>query len=236
MEEQREMELDSLRRANARLAAKYATLASAVEKHHSQRADDRCVLDDDEMYAAAGLPPCNRRVGDKFEMVKNCIRFIEHRCEAGGPWKSYAELHAELEAAKKEIERLRKAYFIHENEIQQTLAKPLGFPRYCDDQKNFPGTTERDGRCTGVEVGETLAIQAARLIEGQREECCRLARQNADIIRLLKDFPVHCYATEWNDWMDRRQSALATHVSGAKDGSTNKDKASSGKGSPEDAA
>lgn len=68
-----------------------AVLEAAIKEHHSQKADDRCIEDDDKLYAAAGLPPCDRRVGDKLEMVKNCIRFIEKRCEGGG-WPTYKEL------------------------------------------------------------------------------------------------------------------------------------------------
>jgi hypothetical protein len=75
--------------------AETAKLRAAIIKHHAQKADDRCQFDDDELYAAAGLPPADRRVGDKFAMLANCARFIEKRCEGGGPWKSYAELEAE---------------------------------------------------------------------------------------------------------------------------------------------
>jgi hypothetical protein len=76
-------------------------LRAAIVEHHRQRADDRCIEDDDRLYAAAGLPPCDRRVGDKAAMLANCARFIERRCEGGG-WPTYAELEkriADLEAA-----------------------------------------------------------------------------------------------------------------------------------------
>jgi hypothetical protein len=73
-----------------------ARLRAAIAKHHAQRADDRCFLDDDELYAAAGLPVPDRRVGDKLAMLANCIRFIDRRCESGGPWRSYVELEAHL--------------------------------------------------------------------------------------------------------------------------------------------
>ena len=69
-------------------------LLAAIKEHHSQKADDRCRLDDDRLYAAAGLPPCDRRVGDKFEMAKNCLRFIDRRCESGG-WPTYVEMETE---------------------------------------------------------------------------------------------------------------------------------------------
>lgn len=70
-------------------------LHQTVAQHHGQKADDRCWEDDDRLYAAAGLPPCDRRVGDKVAMLRNCERFISRRCE-GGRWPSYAELEAEL--------------------------------------------------------------------------------------------------------------------------------------------
>lgn len=66
-------------------------LDAAIRKHHGQKADDRCHFDDDELYASAGLPPCDKRVGDKAAMMVNCARFLERRCEGGG-WPSYADL------------------------------------------------------------------------------------------------------------------------------------------------
>jgi hypothetical protein len=81
-------ELERLRDENKRLRA-------AIKKHHEQRADDRCFLDDAELYAAVGLAPADVRVGDKDAMLANCKRFLAQRCEGGGPWKSYAELEAE---------------------------------------------------------------------------------------------------------------------------------------------
>lgn len=70
-------------------------LRAAIHTHHAQKADDRCIFDDDQLYAAAGLPPVDRRVGDKFAMAQNCMRYIDRRCEEGG-WPTYVELEAEL--------------------------------------------------------------------------------------------------------------------------------------------
>lgn len=72
------------------------SLYAAIYEHHSQKADDRCIEDDDRLYAAAGLPPCDRRVGDKAAMIVNCARFIENRCQGGG-WATYAELERQLQ-------------------------------------------------------------------------------------------------------------------------------------------
>jgi len=93
-------ELESLR-------AERDILKAAIQKHHDQYADDRCFIDDVELYAAAGLAPADVRVGDKFAMLKNCVRFVEQRCESGGPWKSYADLETERDAIKAQAEMLR---------------------------------------------------------------------------------------------------------------------------------
>lgn len=72
-------------------------IREAVVNHHSQKADDRCWLDDDLIYNAFGLQPVDRHVGDKAAMLDNCRRFINKRC-FGGKWRSYAELETALHA------------------------------------------------------------------------------------------------------------------------------------------
>ncbi len=82
-------------------------LRAAIAEHHAQKADDRCVEDDDRLYAAAGLPPCDRRVGDKAAMLHNCERFIDRRCEGGGR-PTYAQLEIVLRRADELIQCLRE--------------------------------------------------------------------------------------------------------------------------------
>jgi HEPN domain-containing protein len=83
-------------------------LRAAIAKHRSQKADDRCIEDDDELYAALGDGvKCDRRVGDKAAMLANCKRFIERRCE-GGHWPSYAEVEAERDEAREGIRAAHK--------------------------------------------------------------------------------------------------------------------------------
>ncbi len=78
-------------------------VTAAVKEHHDQKADDRCWMDDDKLYAAVGLSPPDRRVGDKAAMLENCKRFVSNRCDGGGPWKSYRELEAELADCKHQL-------------------------------------------------------------------------------------------------------------------------------------
>lgn len=82
-------------------------LLDAVTQHHAQKADDRCWMDDDTLYAAAGLPVCDRRVGDKEEMLFNCERFLLQRCE-GGHWPSYAEMEAERDQLRERVKVLEE--------------------------------------------------------------------------------------------------------------------------------
>ncbi|MGE4195954.1 MAG: hypothetical protein AB7G11_02365 [Phycisphaerales bacterium] len=84
-------------------------LEYAIREHRAQKADDRCIEDDDRLYEALGDGvKCDRRVGDKDAMLVNCKRFIENRCERGG-WMSYAELEADRDNWRKEAESARQS-------------------------------------------------------------------------------------------------------------------------------
>ena len=83
-------------------------LYEAIKEHHSQKADDRCIEDDDKLYRSACLPKCDRRVGSKKAMLKNCERYVNQRCEEGH-WKTYAELEAEIVRLNEEVTRLTNA-------------------------------------------------------------------------------------------------------------------------------
>ncbi len=86
--------------------AENARLRAAIREHRGQRADDRCIEDDDRLYAALGDGvKCDRRVGDKVEMLANCARFIDRRCEGGG-WPSYRAIAEENERLLKLVESL----------------------------------------------------------------------------------------------------------------------------------
>lgn len=86
------------------IGCEHRKLRAAIVKHHAQHADDLCWMDDDELYAAAGLPARSAQVGDAKAMLRNCKRFIRNRCFGGGPWKSYAELEAEIVRLREQLE------------------------------------------------------------------------------------------------------------------------------------
>jgi hypothetical protein len=87
----------SLIARQANLLSRVRCLEEAIRTHRSQKADDRCIEDDDRLYEALGDGvKCDRRVGSKEDMLENCKRFIKNRCEQGG-WPTYAKLEKENE-------------------------------------------------------------------------------------------------------------------------------------------
>ena len=140
---------------------------AAIRKHRDQKADDRCWMDDLELYAL--LPEegtADNRVGDKEAMLANCRRFIERRCE-GGHWPSYTDL-------EKRVAELKQGMARESEDIEQTLGKALGYPqlgvRTLPDGSqeccalDAPGAVDSGQVCVGDHVPVTLAAEAAKRI------------------------------------------------------------------------
>ena len=68
-----------------------------------------------------------------------------------------------------EISTYKHKAAIDNEDICQALGKVLGYPWYKDDPKNFSGATEESGVCVGEHVAVTIAAEAAKKIEIQRE-------------------------------------------------------------------
>ena len=137
-------ELDSALALHDKLDA----LKAAISKHHSQKADDRCILDDDELYKAAGLSPVDRRVGDKEAMLANCARFIERRCEAGG-WPTYVELEQKIKALEERLFPIMDGPAIPWSAIA---------PYESRAKKNHGQSLQRLAERGGLSCGEALAV------------------------------------------------------------------------------
>lgn len=90
--------MDSLR---FRGGAERDDLVAVIKSVHAAVGDDVCWMDIDKIFAAAGLPVPDRKVGNKYEMLQNCAKFLNVMCD-GGEWESY-------ESVLKERDRLRKA-------------------------------------------------------------------------------------------------------------------------------
>lgn len=70
--------------------------------------------------------------------------------------------HQTLKQLAEQAAFYKDACIKQNHEICQILGKALDYPKYCEDQKNFPGATENDGVCVGDHVAETLAGEVAR--------------------------------------------------------------------------
>lgn len=92
------------------LQARVAQLEDAIRKHRDQRGDDRCWMDDDELYDV--LPPAEytdpraRRLCEPAVMLENCKRFIASRHNPDMPYVSPQRTVERLEAKVKELEAL----------------------------------------------------------------------------------------------------------------------------------
>jgi hypothetical protein len=73
--------------------------------------------------------------------------------------------------------KVLKEDFIRSNDfICQVLGKALDYPKFSDDQKNFPNASESDGVCVGDHVSESIAIEAAEEIYRLKDKCNTLEK------------------------------------------------------------
>jgi hypothetical protein len=92
-------------------------------------------------------------------------------------WKLFVR---ELLERENKIEWLNKTYAATAHEVEQTLARALGYPRY--DPVNFPprDDVDPDLRVTGDHVPETLAAEAAKRIDYLTDDAASWRKQSED--------------------------------------------------------
>lgn len=99
---------DAKDQALASTAFELEKLRTAVRKHMHTRGDDRCHLDDGELYAA--LPEGDTRPERETAVtIENCHRFIDCRQrgrEYVSPQRRIEELEAEVKRLKRENDLL----------------------------------------------------------------------------------------------------------------------------------
>jgi hypothetical protein len=94
-----------------RLTAERDALLAAVRRHRDYRGDDRCYMDDEELYRALpeGYTPPAREVAVELE---NCRRYLECRrnpaTEYVSPQREIERLAAENDALRAEVARLSR--------------------------------------------------------------------------------------------------------------------------------
>lgn len=82
------------------------TLLAAIRKHRDQRGDDRCWLDDEELYSnlPEGHNKTDMALHSPCEMLANCVRFVASRQPDGVP---YVSPQIEIERLKVEVATLQ---------------------------------------------------------------------------------------------------------------------------------
>lgn len=102
-----------------------------------------------------------------------------------------------ITAAEAEVKRLRVACAKSNDEVCQIAGKALGYMWFKEDQKTFPGATEKTGVFVGEHVAETIVSELAkkfmdvvasekRLREGiEGLSCCRVVIR--DVMNELVD-------------------------------------------------
>ena len=102
-----------------------------------------------------------------------------------------AEAAQRLEEQSAKIKRLRDGIAKQNLEIEQTCGKVLDYPWFKDDQKNFPGATEKDGVCVGDHVAETIAAELARKYTEAMDRIKHLKRE-IELFREHADYGDMC--------------------------------------------
>lgn len=89
---------------NSPFEARVAFLEAAIRKHRDQRGDDRCWLDDEDLYRLLpeGYATPER---DVLVEVANCLQFL--RCRRN-PRTEYVSPQRRIEELEAEVQRLRQ--------------------------------------------------------------------------------------------------------------------------------
>lgn len=94
-------------------------LESAIRNHRDQRGDDRCWMDDEELYKV--LPEGYTAPARDTEVeLKLCEKFISCR---KNPATAYVSPQRRIEELEAELEQLKQKYQLRCQEISQTLYK-----------------------------------------------------------------------------------------------------------------
>jgi hypothetical protein len=160
---QRALELEADTEALDELPHEYSALARAV-------ANDVHVLNGELIALRRERDEALKRLQFQDKWLSDGVYFTT------AEYKAEVAKHQEVE---KECDALREACAKEDAAIQQVLGRALGYPRYCDDQKNFPGATEANGVCVGEHVAASLVTEAAAKIDVLREALRNLLLQLA---------------------------------------------------------
>lgn len=104
------------------LSAEIERLKNAIRNHRDQKGDDRCWMDDQELYAVLGDGNLgDNTIGDPKKMLRNCEKFIAVRCQPGSSWIPYAELLEQNNLLIKQNEELKSQNALMKKQIAEIL-------------------------------------------------------------------------------------------------------------------
>ncbi len=108
----------------AELEAEVQRLTDAIKLHHSKKGDDRCWMDDVNLYAVLGLPSPYTLLPERPQFAVSCTRYCErfydtrqHPTDLALGASPYKMTIAEMEA---EIIRLRR--LVGEDDVNDGLS------------------------------------------------------------------------------------------------------------------
>jgi hypothetical protein len=91
-------------------SARILELERAIAQHRDQKCDDRCWLDDEELYKVIGGGG-NNSLPCREEFIKNCQRYFDSRCKETD-WPSYQEIEMDNKKLAFKFDILLNALFI----------------------------------------------------------------------------------------------------------------------------
>lgn len=98
---------------------------------------------------------------------------------------------------------LRRVIAARDHAMEQRLGAALGFPRYADDPRTFPGATPSDGACVGPYTIADLADMAADRIERLGSEAAAVLADMDKAASEMVDQGMY------QPWRERLRAALA---------------------------
>lgn len=116
------------------------------------------------------------------------------------------EASLRLEQLSEKIKHLREGLLKQNQNIEQTCGKVLGYPWFKDDQKNFPGATEKDGVSVGDHVAETIVSELAK----KHAEALNRIKRLEELGNELRECANQLGWTSSDDsrWIERAESAV----------------------------
>lgn len=158
----------------AAVVAENESLRVAIREHRDARGDDRCWLDDIELYKALGedeVPEAMQlALPNREAFLGRCAQYWEHRQKPGcEPWKTVEALEKRIAEMASMLNKAADEAHLQVDDERDACVRKL---RFLLDAANMltPDTDEERAQAEGYARGMTAALQAleARKMPGVR--------------------------------------------------------------------